>query len=49
MKDGDKIVEQFRKLVERRNRLYNWFKAVYSQEYTGDWLYWLEFAKANQN
>jgi hypothetical protein len=49
MKDGDLIVEQFRKLVERRDRLYNWFKVVYSREYTGDWLYWMEFTKISSN
>jgi len=49
VKDGDKIVEQYRKLVERRDRFHNWFKAVYSLEYTGDWLYWEEFIKANRN
>jgi len=49
VKDGDKIVEQFRKLVERRNRLYNWYRAINSRELTGDWLYWLEYGKSNQN
>jgi hypothetical protein len=49
MKDGDRIVEQFRKLAERRNRLFNWFLATYSQPYIPDWLYWLEFTKSNNN
>jgi len=49
VKDVDKIVEQFRKLVERRNRLYNWYRAINSQELTGDWLYWLEWKEANKN
>jgi hypothetical protein len=43
------MLEQLRKLAERRDRLYNWFKACHSREYIPDWLYWLEYAKVNSN
>ena len=49
MKEGDEVVRRYRELEKQRKRMGNWLKAVSSPFYVPDWIYWLDYLRANKN
>lgn len=49
MKDGDKIVEQFRELVRQRDLAWGLVRALACGEYLPGWVYWLDWLRSVKN
>lgn len=49
MNDSEKMLEQYKELVKRRDQAQLLAMLMASPLYTGDWIHWKDYRRLNQN